>query len=166
MTDKSCNLVELIIKAFGPVLVLAGLVFGVIQFQSTAEQDRKARETQYNQTLIEAKREAKKPFYEQQLALYLEVTDVTGQIYSPRNDKDREAAIARFWQLYWGPLAMVESQEVESAMVDFGRILEDKELTDAKRATQLKRASINLAHQCRESLVNSWKVDLPQLSGK
>ena len=69
--------------------------------------DRKARKTQYEQTLVEAQREAKKPFHEQQLALYLEATNVTSRISVPLSEDDKAAAIVRFWQLYWGQLALV-----------------------------------------------------------
>jgi hypothetical protein len=165
MTEDSRNLCELLIKAVGPLLVLAGLVFGVIQFQLTAERDRSARDEQYKHTIEEAKREAKKPFYEQQLALYLEATNVTARISTPLSDDDRQAAMARFWQLYWGPLALVESQDVAKAMVAFKNVLVDPGLTGADRKIRLQDASINLAHQCRDSLVKSWDVDLPRLGG-
>lgn len=43
MTEESRNRPELVIKAVGPLLVLAGLIFGVIQFQATAKLDREAQ---------------------------------------------------------------------------------------------------------------------------
>jgi len=148
MTEKSHNRAELVIKAVGPLLVLAGLIFGVIQFQVTAKLDREALETQYLQTLVEAQREAKKPFYEQQLALYLEATDVTSRISEPLSEDDKRVAIVRFWQLYWGQLALVESPEVASAMVAFKNVLVDTTLTDEDRVTQLRDKTIYLAHKC------------------
>jgi hypothetical protein len=148
------------------LLVLAGLIFGVIQFQTTAELDRKARESQYLQTLTEAQREAKKPFYEEQLALYLEATNVASRISAPLSEDDEKAAIVRFWQLYWGQLALVESQDVARAMMAFKDVLEDTTLTREDRAAQLKRKTIDLARQCRESLKESWDVELLEISKK
>ena len=166
MIEESRNRAELVIKVVGPLLVLAGLIFGVIQFQVTAKLDREALETQYLQTLVEAQREAKKPFYEQQLALYLEATNVTSRISVPLSEIDKRAAIVRFWQLYWGQLALVESPEVARAMVAFKNVLEDTTLTDKDRTTQLKSKTIDLAHKCRDSLKESWDVELPELADR
>ena len=166
MTKKSHNRAELVVRAAGPLLVLAGLIFGVIQFQTTAKLDREARKDQYLQTLAEAQREAKKPFYEQQLALYLEATNVTSRISEPRSEDDKRAAIVRFWQLYWGPLALVESPEVASAMVAFKNVLLDTTITDEDKATQLRGKTIDLAHKCRDSLKESWDVELLDIPGR
>jgi hypothetical protein len=163
MTEESRNRIELFIKAIGPLLVLAGLVFGVIQFQTTAELDREARENQYIQTLEEAQREAKKPFYEEQLALYLEATNVTSRIAVPLNEDDKRRAIVRFWQLYWGQLALVESPEVASAMVAFKEVLQDTSLSEEIREKELKKHTINLARKCRDSLRESWNVELLEI---
>lgn len=155
MTEESRNRPELVIKAVGPLLVLAGLIFGVIQFQATAKLDREA-----------AQRDAKKPFYEQQLALYLEATDVTSKISAPFSEDDKRAAVLRFWQLYWGQLALVESPEVASAMVSFKNVLVDTTLTDEERATLLRDKTISLAHKCRNSLKESWNVELLDIPGR
>lgn len=171
MTEGSYNRIELAIKAVGPLLVLAGLVFGVVQFKVTTDLNRKDQREQYKETLTEARlalaeaqREAKKPFYERQLALYLEATDVTSRISDPSSEEDKRAATARFWQMYWGQLALVESQEVESAMVAFQSVLVDTALTDQERAESLRRKSLDLAHKCRDSLKESWDVELAELA--
>ena len=166
MTEESRNRAELVMRAVGPLLVLAGLIFGVIQFQTTAELDRKARKTESVEILAEAQREAKKPFYEQQLALYLEATNVASRISVPLGEEDKRAAITRFWQLYWGQLALVESQAVANAMVAFKNVLEDTTLTDEVRADQLRLKTIALAHKCRDSLEKSWNLELQNISAK
>jgi hypothetical protein len=163
MNESFKNRVDLVIKAFGPLLVLAGLIAGIVQYSRNAKDDRVARHDQYVQTIAEARREAKKPFYEQQLSLYLEATNVASRISDPISADDRKAAIVRFWQLYWGPLALVESLEVEQAMVHFKDVLQNAELTDSQRIAELHLATINLAHKCRVSLKKSWDVDLPSL---
>jgi predicted acylesterase/phospholipase RssA len=48
--------------------------------------------------------------------------------YLPLSDEHRRT----FWSLYWGRLAMVESDEVEKAMVRFGEVLEDWDAEVAK----------------------------------
>ena len=163
MTEESRFRLDLVIKALGPMLVLAGLVFGIFKFQTTARLDRESREDQNKQLIAEAQREAKKPFYEQQLTLYLEATNVTARIAAPRDEQDKQAAIVRFWQLYWGPLALVESEQVAQAMIDFRTILEDTALSEEQRKVKLRNQTISLAKQCRNSLQESWDVELADI---
>jgi hypothetical protein len=93
--------------------------------------------------------------------------------------------IGRFWSLYYGKLAMVENREVEAAMVNYGRILldmipdspsaeavgagdaEKPILTDGQAAelarTQIgkvQQASLKLARAMRESLDESWNINV------
>ena len=62
--------------------------------------------------------------------------------------------VARFWELYWGELALVEDRRVEGAMKAFGDALIAGASADA-----LQRLSLSLAHACRESLAESWGVE-------
>lgn len=166
MTQQPQYRIELFIKIAGPLLVLAGLVFGVVEFRNTVKTDRDNRNAQYTQTLAEAQREAKKPFYEQQLALYLEATNVTSRISIPLSESDKKAAIVRFRQLYWGQLALVENREVAQAMIDFKEVLENTELSEKAMKVQLKRKTINLARKCRDSLKESWDIKLTDFDAK
>lgn len=99
--------------------------------------------------------EASKPFLERQLALYSEATQVAARIATSDDDSVKIAAIERFWQLYWGELALVEDVGVEKAMSRFGIALELMELEG-----QLPELSLELAHACRKSLAKSWGVEL------
>jgi hypothetical protein len=54
---------------------------------------------------------------------------------------------------------MVEDPEVERAMVNFGRGLQD----DGKDRAALERLSLSLAHACRGSLQKLWGTDLGEL---
>lgn len=98
--------------------------------------------------------EAAKPFLERQLALFTEATRVVAQIAvapaAPGSDKLK----ARFWQLYWGELALVERGKVEAAMKAFGDALERGE-----PAARLSRLSLDLAHACRDELAIAWGTD-------
>ena len=159
MTEQLQYRYELYLKVAGPLLVLAGLIFGVYQYQDTARLDREARDEQYKKSLVEAQREAKKPFYEKQLALYLEATNVTSRISTPISEEDKNAAIVRFGQLYWGQLVLVEDQKVATAMIAFKKALENTTDSEEEKAENLKRKTIELARKCRESLKESWEVD-------
>ncbi|HEX5171977.1 MAG TPA: hypothetical protein VFW11_22515 [Cyclobacteriaceae bacterium] len=163
MNPETKDRADLLIRAIGPALVLAGIIVGIIQFKQNATADRTARNGQYNMTLAQAQREAKKPFYERQFSLYLEAADVTSRIANPINEDDRGKAVARFWQLYWGQLAVVESAEVATAMVHFKEVLENDALTGDARRTELSLKAYELAHQCRDSFIDSWKVETEEI---
>ncbi len=85
----------------------------------------------------------------------------------------------RFWNLYWGNLAMLESQNVESAMVRFGGILGACEQNNNPNApncfkpvpgnsrTDLQLAALNLAHCARDTLRTTWeRADIGPLTEK
>jgi hypothetical protein len=72
-----------------------------------------------------------------------------------------KTAETRFWQLYWGELAMVENGGiktknggVEGAMVRFGEELKKQ----SRSQLALQGLSLDLAHVCRDSLATSWGV--------
>jgi hypothetical protein len=98
--------------------------------------------------------EAKKPFLDRQLALYAEASQVAAKIATSMDAKELESSQKRFWELYWGELALVENQGVEYAMVELG-----KALNGSAPRQQLQQLSLALAHACRESLDKSWQIN-------
>ena len=101
----------------------------------------------------EARRiQATRPFLEKQLELYAEAARVCARIASAHNGAD---AVARFWELYWGELALVENREVETKMVQFGQALQYM----SEDRSELRRRALELAAACRASLARSWGVD-------
>lgn len=104
---------------------------------------------------------ARRPFLDLQLKLYQEATKTTSILASSADPNGLRSARARFWQLYWGELAMVENGGlhtenggVEGAMARFGRQL----LKDPQDQAALQELSLELAHVCRDSLAESWGV--------
>lgn len=98
---------------------------------------------------------AKQPFLMRRLELYSEATLCAARIAVGTDEAEIASAKRRFWDLYWGPMAIVEDPEVETAMVAFGQALSESVLP-----TVLEAAAIDLAHRCRDSLAASWEVDL------
>jgi hypothetical protein len=142
---------EGILKSLGFVLSFAGFLFGVHKFTATSSM------------------EARKPFLDQQLKLYMEATRTTSVIANCRieGNPERVAAEARFFELYWGQLALVESVEVEKAMVDFQRAIVVPPRSEAERRDEqkiLQHLSFAVAHACRNSIAQSWKVGLAEFS--
>lgn len=86
-------------------------------------------------------------------ALYTEATQAAATLSTTEDGPERDAAEQRFWSLYWGELALVESLEVEQAMAAMGW-----GLNEGADSAELKQLSLRLAHACRDSLVQSWGV--------
>ena len=119
-----------------------------------ARRDKLEAERREGERLSEARRiEATRPFLEKQLDLYAEAARVCARIASAH---DGAGAVARFWELYWGELALVENREVEAKMVRFGQALQYM----PEDRSELRHRALELAAACRASLARSWGVDV------
>jgi hypothetical protein len=98
--------------------------------------------------------EARKPFEEKRLELYIEAATVTAKIARSHDKNEVARAKDEFWVLYLGPLALVEDEEVEGAMFQFGKCLNPS----AKCKSMLEALSLEVAHQCKDSLSATWGV--------
>jgi hypothetical protein len=109
----------------------------------------------------------RQPFLQKQLELSFQATETAGRLASETNPIEWEKARITFWQLYWGPLSIVENPAVEGAMVDLGRLIPTEPVKDPKLPmTSLGAPSYQLAHAVRDLVLASWNVDLPPLQGK
>lgn len=129
------------------LLAIASFWFGVFQFYSERE------------------KEFKKPLWEKQLEVYLEATKATATLATfirekeGESQKEWEKARIRFWQLYYGELAVVEDKKVSQAIVEFGKCLREYKYGECDQK-KLVTISLNLAQLCRDSVGESWKEPL------
>ena len=139
-----------IVGVFGAIL---SFLWGVYEWREKSRDDLAARKLE-SELLIETRRiEATKPFLERQLTLYSEATKVAAQVATQGGGENGKKALTRFWELYWGELALVENRSVEAAMKRMGDAL----ISNASEQ-ELKYASLAVAHACRESLDKSWGI--------
>jgi hypothetical protein len=132
-----------------------------------------------------ANRDLEKPFNDAQLALCKDASDAAATLatIAPRpvktdlspTDKLEDpwrVARVRFEQLYWGSLAMFENADVEDKMVKFRTLLraneDDIAANKLNTATRpfLQNAALAIAHACRDLVSKTWKITLPELTGK
>jgi hypothetical protein len=140
---------ETIFRWISTLVAVGGLLWGVTSFLITSRIQAETRQL-----------EARRPFLERQLTLYTEATQNAAILATSSDAAAIEKARQRFWELYWGELAMVENGGinvnkggVESAMVLFGQCL-NKNCSQA----ELQPLALKLAHACRDSLADSWGV--------
>jgi hypothetical protein len=127
-----------------------------------------------------ANRELAKPFNDAQLALCKEASDTAAALASPtslqqvgaRGPADKiegsgGIARARFEQLFWGSLAIVENQDVASKMVEFRNLVLKSESDPNQPVARgaLQQAAIRIAHACRDLVSKTWQLKLPSLVG-
>jgi len=133
------------------LVTLAAFGFGIYQYR--AEQDanrvatvvqsakeREEREIQSKKDTDAAQREFMKPLLQNQLSLYLQVSSAAATIVRSTDSAERQKALNDFWRLYEGPLIMVESKDVSSAMVAFGNCLDQHEDCDPGELSKRSRA--------------------------
>jgi hypothetical protein len=144
------------------LVTVAGFTFGVYQFRiqykanlDAQKENAKMRDEQSKREDKNAEREFAKPLFEKQIALYLEATATTATIANTQDSVERKAAEKKFWQLYDGPLVVVESKEVSGAMRDFGDCL-DENCDNPK----LQGLSLILATKVQKSIVHDWGTTL------
>ena len=174
--------IEKFIPIITALIAVIGVWFGVYQYfdqQQKEVEKRKDEEKERLQSFESELRRAndsrelelRKPFWEKQLELYFAASEAAATISTSSDPVHRRAAEAKFWNLYWGPLAIVEDAGmkkpedavIESAMVRFGWCLDGTE--ECSRA-ELKQRSLSLAHKLRESVGKSWDVKFADLSSK
>jgi hypothetical protein len=160
---------ELLLRFLPTATVLVavlGFAFTVWQYGVEQRNTREANERQAlkdsSERAAQAKRETEvarrefmKPLLEKQQDLYFEAATVAAVIASTNDVAERRKAEARFWVLFWGPLVMVESQDVSGAMKALGRCLNGEEKCNAEL---LKNRSLALASTLETSMLKTWNA--------
>ena len=142
-----------LIKILGAVATIGTLLLAIWTYWDTRTREIDQREQAGQRTAETRRVEATQPFLERQLRLYTEAAQVAARIATIHDQGATDEAGERFWQLYWGELALVENPAVEGAMKAFGDGLR------AERPNgEMEQLSLKLAHACRDLLAVSWGV--------
>lgn len=128
------------------LVAFAGLIFTAIRFVN------------------EKKREFQRKFFEEQLKTYTEAVDCSAGI-SIHKKSENEYRMARdgFRRLFWGKMCIVEDKDVEKKMVEFSGVLDQYDVEENlakadKIRKHLRQIGLELAHTCRNSSLNTWKI--------
>ena len=133
---------------------IAALLFTVQQF--TAQQ-RDATEQRRRQTAadsVASERAFMQPVVARQMDTYFEASAAAATIATARDAAQRQRAVDAFWRLYYGPMVMLESDEVTRRMVAFGGCLR----RGAGCADSLPDRSLELASSLQADLFSSWRL--------
>ena len=114
------------------------------------------------QFLITQRVAAATPFLERKLAWCEEALETAAALAIRLEPSERD--LARFWELYWGVMVLIENAEIEDAMVDFGKELEKTQTFEGgakdveTHLVGLRGKSVRLARACRSELASEWSV--------
>jgi hypothetical protein len=156
------------LKSFGdaiqPFVVIFSAVGAVVTF-AISEHDK----------AIDRVAELSQPFYQKQLDVYAESSRVVARLaIITKEDPTYRETITRFWELYWGDLALVESQTSEAANYSDEKSVEqlmvaaclkyvsadDPNKCTSTSGTPFEQA-ITLAHRQRDELQRRWLKGRP-----
>lgn len=145
---------------------------------AAAENTRRLAQVEDFRNRTEAlKQEVARPFWEKQLATYLQAAAAAATIATSRDRETRRQAEATFWILFWGPMSAVEDvtlngvgTEVQSAMVSFGAEVERIKPGEMDPSTQdfesLEQKSLTIAQTMRAKLAPAFNLKAPEASSK
>jgi hypothetical protein len=165
MTETKSHLLTIFEKWLPSLTVVVGAVWGLYTFVDHQKQLEREARRQADSAQESRNFEARKPFLEKQLALYLEVSKLSGYLVTHQpTDADWHANFVRHEAMYWSDLAMVQSPAVETAMADLARALviySDGSVTNQeekeRRQTEAAAAASRLAHAIRQDLEGTWQ---------
>ncbi len=152
MTEELHRKWDIIIKGIiTPIIAVITVLFGIYQY---TDSQQKSLEKEYQLKKIERQERA----FEEKAQLYKETRQVLSFL-STNNDFEStifESKKNRFWELYWGDLAAVESRKIEAIMVRFGNILtklvNSEGLERKALQEELEQISLLLSRQTKTEL--------------
>ena len=157
MSEAASRFYTALFAAFTTIGLLAGGTYTIIQYFGARATDNRT----YNFQATVAQLEAKKPFYSKHLDLCSEAAAAAATVATSNDPKEKQKAMEDFWRLYWGPLGMVEENDVEGAMVNFGKCLHGK-----CGGHSLPALSLEVSHSCRKEVSAHFNLDLSTLTRK
>ena len=106
----------------------------------------------------QVRREYEKPYYEKQLGLYLDAARVVANLATLPEGTERQKAVQRFWELYWGELAFVESNSVEGMMRNYCDQIFDVSHCDHLQSPNPRLGdALNFSHLASQEIRQHWR---------
>jgi hypothetical protein len=177
LNEGAARFWDVLTKVVGGVVAILTLFIGFRTLYDQGETTRKQLTEQYEalkqaHTELQTKLEEEyhRRFWEKRLDLYSEASNAASSIATlklfPGKDfpqDDYVKALRRFYELYYGALCIVESKEVETAMIGFKNALEANHTPESDYVSSLLNASLNLAYACSTHVQKDWKIENPGL---
>jgi hypothetical protein len=113
------------------------------------------------------KTESQQPFNRERFELCFEASNLASKLATEINPDEWDAARRNFWRLYYGPLCIVEDEDVAKAMMTVGGLIPKPDMRCPDQlpiaTNEYRTASIDLAHKVRALIKKTWNLDLAPL---
>lgn len=139
MTDAQARTVDVVCK----IIATIGFVLGGLWTYGTYLQSSRSQ--------------AKAPFLERRLETYIETLKAVSDMATAPNEQVKTTARAKFWELYHGPMPLVETVEVNTPMDAIADCLRSHE---CDKEAPLRALAPPLIKACKESIEKEWHVTL------
>jgi len=164
LTAAVLALIQGVLPAMTAIVGGLWVAFTYLQQQNDA---RIAQGEQTRKENIARLLQARKPFIDKQLELYVKTAQVAGILVSANTDVKREDWLKKFRefeQLYWTELSMVEDDNVKHAMQDlYGRLKwarNQPEVVPDDKWDEIQQSSYRLAKALRSSIEATWNLNV------
>ena len=144
--QRAATDLKLVGEAIQPFALIFSVIAAVYTF-AVSEHDK----------YLDRQVELSQPFYQKQLDLYTETSRVIARLATTREGEPAHAAaLARFWELYWGDLSLVESPPVDSLMADICKNYVSKKDPSRCFANDVAAAAHDFANENERELSERW----------
>ncbi len=101
----------------------------------------------------------REPFLRAQLALVIETSEVVSTLATATDSDKWNVARARFWVLYYGPLAIFEDKAILDSMVEIGKLLPRPGTpVPALPYSVLRTKVLRLDQDARDLILRAWRL--------
>ena len=150
------------LTAAGAVMTLAGVVGGGIWAFYTYN-DTKMQELQLYADTKE--KEFYTSFWNKKMDLFLRTTNAASEMATATSVEDFNKARGEYWEMFYGPLSLVEGPCVKRAMEVFSECVPKEPLTSPDQLPMhgLRQPSYRLAIRLKDELAGSWQHPFSEL---
>jgi hypothetical protein len=184
--SQKLKMCDMAIKGLGGLVLVIGAVYGYLDYRGK-EYDRHIAEDQYREkkdaeeqaereqqkrkseeALAQQKKEFLLKLYEERRPLFMQACRHAAQIATADTLADAKPVIKKFLELYYGELCLVETPEVEKAMIDFKEQLmrHGNETFAPSRELRIAALKLAMAAQTGLNLAEVFDVKLGDQSRK
>jgi hypothetical protein len=161
MRPSAWDALQRLSPLLGGVLALAAFVFGVIQYVEQRQRELATRETELARQAAARDQEFMKPLWERELAAYFLASETVATITRTSDAVRRRAAEEQFWQLYAGPLVILETKALSGAMVRFGHCLDG---TESCSQSELRDRGLAVSSAIQQAIQEHAQLRLSEFS--
>jgi hypothetical protein len=113
---------------------------------------------------VQSVQNAAQKYYEFKLELCQEAANISAKISTSNDPNEIRKSVARFDELYWGDLVLVEDVRLEIAMVEFRKLIPrggheldaEQLVTKMPDRKELQRAALKISSACFNMLQPRW----------